>query len=53
MPACDIMKKTNHGGYRMANAFTYIANGKMYRYEDGRSLELTSRILEDYITKVK
>ena len=53
MPACDIMKKMNYGGYCMANAFTYIANGKMYRYEDGRSLELTSRILEDYITKVK
>lgn len=37
----------------MANAFTYIANGKMYAFEDGRSTELTSRVLEDYITKVK
>ena len=37
----------------MANAFTYIANGKMYLFEDGRSTELTSRVLDDYIIKVK
>ena len=51
--ACDIMKKTTYGGHRMANAFTYIANGKMYLFEDGRGTELNSRVLEDYITKVK
>ena len=37
----------------MSNAFTYIAGGKMYLFEDGRATELNSRVLEDYITKVK
>ena len=47
------MKKMINGGHRMANAFTYIANGKMYLFEDGHSTELTSRVLDDYITKVR
>ena len=37
----------------MALSFYYIANGSMHRFEDGRDLPLSSRVLEDYLTKVK
>ncbi len=37
----------------MEQNFFYIADGKLYRFEEGRSNEIRSGVLDDYINKVR
>lgn len=37
----------------MAHSFMYIADGILYRFEDGKSAELRSGVLDDYLKKVR
>lgn len=37
----------------MKSSFYYISNGRMYRFDDGKTAEISSGVLESYISKVK
>ncbi len=37
----------------MSLSFYYISNGRMYRFEDGKAVELRSGVLDSYVLKVK
>lgn len=37
----------------MTDRFLYLANGRLHLFRDGRSVELVSHMLDDYLTRVK
>ncbi len=37
----------------MKLSFYYISNGKMYRFDDGKTTEISSGVLESYISKIR